>query len=61
VGAVEAELRQARRLHAEARGLAALLLVAVAIAVVTALVLERRGGSGGENLLLQIAANLPAW
>jgi len=67
VGAVEAELREARRLHDEARqrrfclagGLAA--LVAVAIAVVTALVLERRGGSGGENLLLQIAANLPAW
>jgi syntaxin 1B/2/3 len=68
VGAAEAELREARRLHAEARrrrvclagGLAALLLLAVAFAVVTELVLARRGRSGCGNLLLQIAANLPA-
>ncbi|CAL5097946.1 unnamed protein product [Urochloa decumbens] len=69
VGAAEAELREARRLQGEARrrrvclagGIAALLLVAVAIAVVAALVLARRGGGGGAgNLVLQIAADLPA-
>ncbi|CAN6335768.1 unnamed protein product [Urochloa humidicola] len=69
VGAAEAELREARRLQGEARrrrvclagGIAALLLVAVAIAVVAALVLARRGGGGAAgNLVLQIAADLPA-
>lgn len=66
VGAAEAELREARRLQGAARrrrvclagGITALLLVGVAVAVLVALMLARRGAGG--KLVLQLAMDLPA-